>query len=106
MAILGLEVAGLHEPESPILKLRVKLNIASAYIRLSDFVTSGSLINELINSPILDLFSREKSQCFVIQGRWYAKQNLTIEAFESLTIAKELVESYNDVYLLKVIQDN
>ena len=48
MAKSGLEMAGLHEPESPILKLRVKLNIASAYIGLSDFVTSGSLINEMI----------------------------------------------------------
>lgn len=105
MAKLGLEMSKLHEPESPILKLRVKLNIASAYIGLSDFVASENLINEMIQSPILDLFSREKSQCYVLQGRWYAKQNLTVKAFESLTMAKELVESYNDVYLLKVIQE-
>jgi len=105
MAKLGLEMAELHEPVSPILKLRVKLNIASAYIGLSDFVASGSLINEMIQSPILDLFKREKSQCYILQGRWYAKQNLTVKAFESLTMAKELVESYNDVYLLKVIQE-
>ncbi|WP_186670734.1 GGDEF domain-containing protein [Sporosarcina sp. BP05] len=105
MAKLGLEMAGLHVPESPILKLRVKLNIASAYIGLGDFVTSGSLINEMIHNPILELFGREKSQCYVLQGRWYAKQNLTRNAFESLSIAKELVESYNDVYLLKEIQE-
>ena len=51
MAKLGLEMAELHEPVSPILKLRVKLNIASAYIGLSDFVASGSLINEMNPKP-------------------------------------------------------
>ena len=37
MAQMGLKMAQLHEPKSPILELRVKLNIAQAYIELEDF---------------------------------------------------------------------
>jgi diguanylate cyclase (GGDEF)-like protein len=105
MAKKGLEMAKLHEPASRILEIRVQLNIAKAYIGLDQFEASGALIEEMINDPILESFIREKSQCYDLKGHWYAKQKLYKEAFESLTIAKELVESYNDVYLLKTIQE-
>lgn len=105
MAKLGLEMAKLHKPESPILELRVKLNLAKAYIGLNQFDVSKSLINEMKNDPILESFIREKSQCFDLQGFWYFKQKLYREAFKCYTYAKELVESYNDVYLLKAIQE-
>lgn len=101
----GLEAAKLHLPVSPILELRVKLNIAKAYIGLNHFYISKTLINELINDSILDSFIREKSQCYHLQGDWYMKQSLYREAFDSFTHAKELVESYNDLYLLKSIQE-
>jgi tetratricopeptide (TPR) repeat protein len=44
MATLGLEMAKMHEPPSPILELRVKLNIAKALIGLENFNTSRELI--------------------------------------------------------------
>ncbi|WP_223069158.1 GGDEF domain-containing protein [Paenibacillus caui] len=107
MAKLALEQANLHTPEteSPIIKIRVQLNMALAYIELGNFDTSQSLIDDMINHPVLDSFVREKSQCYLVQGNWYAKQHMYREAFEALTYAKELVESYNDIYLLKTIQE-
>lgn len=105
MAKIGIEMAKLHEPVSPILELRVTLNMAQAYIGLGDFETSGMLIHEMNHSSILKSFQREQSQCYILQGSWYSKQQLFREAFESLTNAKELVESYTDVNLLKIIQE-
>ena len=105
MAKTGLEMAELHEPESPILKLRVKLNIASAYIGLENITASKSLIDEMIHDPNLNSFIRERAQCHILKSRWYSKQGLYKEAFESLTFSKELVEIYDDVYLLRTIQE-
>jgi len=104
MGILGLEAAKLHEPASPILELRVKLNIAKAYIYLKDFHDSKVLLDEMLTSPFLDSFLREKSQCYDLEGQWYREQNLYRQAYESFTNAKVIVESYNDIYLLKTIQ--
>lgn len=101
----GLEMAKLHQPASPILELRVRLNIAQSYIGLKDFDASGKIINEMKNDPILDSFIREKSQFYILQGSWLSNQKFYKEAYESLSIAKELVESYKDIYLLKVIQE-
>ncbi len=98
-------MAKLHKPFYPILELRVKLNIAKALIGLKDFETSKLLVDEMINDPILDSFIREKSQCYVLQGYWYSEQQLYSKAFESFSNSKILVESYNDIYFLKVIQD-
>lgn len=105
MGKIGLEMAELHKPESLILEFRVKLNIASSYIGLKDFEASGLLINQMINEEILDSFTREKVQCYILQGEWYDNQSKYIEAFKSLTYAKELVETYDDLYLLKEIQE-
>jgi diguanylate cyclase (GGDEF)-like protein len=105
MAALGLQMAKLHKPYSAILELRVKLNIAKAHIGLDNFYASKALIDEMINDPILDSYIREKAECYDLQGHFYSKQKLYIDAFESFTHAKTLVESYNDVYLLKTIQE-
>ena len=105
MAKKGLELARLHEPASPILELRVKLNLTKATIELGDFETSSILIDGMINDPLLDSFIREKSNCYQLQGHWYTKQQRYREAFDSYTVAKELVESYNDLKLLKEIQE-
>ncbi len=103
MAELGLEMAELHEPKSIILETRVKLNIASAYIGLKDFNTADKLINEMLNESIIDSFIREKAQCYILKGEWYETQNQYMESFEALTYAKDIVESYNDLYILKEI---
>ncbi|MEB2298930.1 GGDEF domain-containing protein [Lysinibacillus xylanilyticus] len=105
MAKLGLEMAKLHKPETPILEVRVKLNLAKSYIGLEDLDASKSLIDEIIKAPFLDSFIREKSQCYDLQGTWYTKKKLYLEAYESFTYAKHLVEGYNDVNLLKTIQE-
>lgn len=105
MATIGLEMARRHEPVTPILELRVKLNIAKALIGLKDFDASKSIIDEIITDPVLDLFIREKVHCYHLQGHWHSKQQLYSEAFQSFTHAKTLVERYHDVYLLKDIQE-
>ncbi|MBZ9687152.1 GGDEF domain-containing protein [Clostridium estertheticum] len=105
MANIGLEMAKLHRPSTPILELRVKLNIAKALIELKDFESSKSLIVEMINDSILDLFIREKANCYELQGYWYSKQQLYSQAFQSFSQAKEFVEISNDIYLLKSIQE-
>ncbi|MBU3188354.1 GGDEF domain-containing protein [Clostridium bowmanii] len=104
MANMGLEMAKLHKPVTPILELRVKLNIAKALIELGNFEVSKSLIEEMINDSILDSFIREKTQCYHLQGVFYYKQQLYVKAFESFSQSKILVESYKDLYLLKDIQ--
>ena len=105
MATIGLEMAKKHNPISPILEFRVKLNIANALIGLENLTASKTLIDELMSDSILDSFIREKAQCHELHGQWYKKMNLYLEAFESFTSAKALVESYNDLYLLKEIQE-
>lgn len=105
MANIGLQMAKLHEPASEILEIRVKLNIAKALIGLKDLKTSKILIDEMINNKILESFIREKAECYDLQGNWYNEQKLYEKALESYAIAKNLVESYNDVYLLKSIQE-
>lgn len=105
MANEGLEMAKLHKPSSQILEIRVKLNIAKALIGLQDFNNSRTLINEIINDKFLDSFIREKAECYHLQGIWYIRQKLHKEALESFNMAKTLVEEYNDVYLLKSIQE-
>ena len=59
----------------------------------------------MIHKPILNQFTSENSECLMLKGEWYTSQNLYKEAFQSFTTAKELVESYQDVYLLKTIQE-
>lgn len=105
MALLGLEFAKLHKPHTPILELRVKLNIAKSLTGLKDYKASKALINEIIDDTILDRFIREKAQCFDLLGYWYSKQQLYKEAFETFTKAYNLVESYQDLYMLRDIQE-
>ena len=105
MAEIGLEKSKLHKPESLILELRVKLNIASSQIGLKNYGAAKVLINQLMSEEILDSFKREKVQCYILQGEWNEKQGFFTEAFESLTTAKEIVESYSDLYLLREIQE-
>lgn len=105
MAEIGLEWAKLHQPASPILELRITLNMASAYIGLGNLATSKQLIDEMLNHPILDSFIREKAQCYYLLGHWYSEQKKIREAFDAYTTAKDLAASYNDFNLLKDIQE-
>lgn len=105
IAKLGLEAAKLHQPASPILEFRVKLNIAKSYIYLGNLNEAKLLIDEMIQEPYLDTFIREKAQCYDLLGAWYMKNESYLESFEAYTNAKNLVEQYNDVKLLKTIQE-
>lgn len=105
MGKTGLEMAKLHVPASEILEIRVKLNISKALIGLKNFKASKVLIDEILNSKVLEEFIREKAQCYDLQGNWYSEQKKYKEALEAFDRAKKLVETYNDVYLLKMIQE-
>lgn len=105
MGIKALNIAKLYVPESIILEIKAKLNIAKAYIGIKDFTLAKKLIDEIINNEELDTYIREKSHAYDLLGHWFSKQNLNIQAFEAFTKAKELVETYKDVKLLKLIQE-
>lgn len=99
----GLEMAKKQEPRTPILEFRVKLNIANAYIGLNDMEKASSLVEALRLDPILDSFIREKAQVSDLYGRYLIKEQRFMEAYDALTNAKELAESYEDKNLLKGI---
>ena len=103
MAQKGLEMAKLHEPRTPILEFRVKLNIANAMIGLDDLTTAEPLVNEMVNDPLLDSFIREKTQVHDLYGRLLMKKKMFAAALQAYDTAKELAESYNDKNLLKGI---
>jgi len=101
----GMRLAKLNIPFSPIVEIRLKMNMAKAYIELENFNASGTLIKEIMWNPIVGSVIRERTQFNILLGSWFAKQKLYAEAFELLTYAKELVGGYNDLYLLKEIQE-
>ena len=106
MGNLGLGMAKLHRPPSAILELRVKLNIAQAYIGLRDFHASRRLIEEIEHESVLesDSYIRERVQFNMLKGSWHSNQGLHREGLESLTRARDLVKSYDDIYVLEEIQ--
>ncbi|MFS0689270.1 GGDEF domain-containing protein [Sporosarcina sp. 179-K 8C2 HS] len=103
MAQKGLAMAKLHEPRTPILEFRVKLNVANALIGLEKLEDAEQLVNELVNDPILESFIREKTQVHDLYGRFLMHKKMYPEALEAYDVAKELAESYNDRNLLKGI---
>ncbi|GMA57983.1 hypothetical protein C7445_109119 [Alicyclobacillus sacchari] len=105
MGNLGLEMAKLHSPPSAILEVRVKLNIAEAYIGLKDFEGSRRIIEELegVSDLNLDTYVRERVQFSMLRGSWYSHQGFYREAFEWLNRARDLVNRYDDTYLLEEI---
>ena len=88
----------------PILWMRIKMNVIKAQIGLGNFKDSGEGLDKLLIDPMLDDFMPEKSQCFSIQGAWYAEQKRYKEAFAAYTSAKDSAESYNDMQLLQSIE--
>jgi len=103
MATKGLAMAKLHEPRTPILEFRVKLNIANALIGLEKMEAAELLVNEMVNDPLLESFIREKTQVHDLYGRFLMQKKMYPEALQAYDKAKELAESYNDRNLLKDI---
>lgn len=99
----GLEMAKRHEPNTQILEFRVKLNIANAFIGLGDMGQAASLVKALRKDPILDTYIREKAQVHDLYARFLIKEKQFMDAYDALTTAKELAESYQDKNLLKDI---
>ncbi|MGG0670508.1 tetratricopeptide repeat-containing diguanylate cyclase [Lederbergia citrisecunda] len=103
MAEKGLEAAKLHDPRTPILEFRVKLNIANALIGMNDLEAAEQFVIEMVDDPLLDSFIREKTQVHDLYGRFLMKKKIYPEALQAYDKAKELAESYNDRNLLKGI---
>lgn len=96
----GLEAAKMHDPPTPILEFRVKLNMVNAIIGLGHLERAATLLEEMRQEPALTTFIREKIQLGDLYGRLLMKEKRYVEAFDSFTKAKELAERVNDLNLL------
>lgn len=105
MAEKGLVEAELHEKESAVSKLKVKLHKAEAQIGLWNFSGSNQLFQEIKDNSPLDEFVHEKTRYYELQGVWYTKQKKYEHAFDAYTIAKEMAESTKELDSLKRIQE-
>ncbi|MGL4737864.1 MAG: diguanylate cyclase [Cellulosilyticaceae bacterium] len=103
-ALKGLEMAGRHRPYTPILEVRVRLNVVKAYCGLGRFEEAKVVIEAIQAAGLFDAFPREYGQFNSVKGHWYLKQRCYKEAFEWYTKAEEIVASYHDSYLLKEIE--
>lgn len=105
MANKGLSIFNYYVPYDKLSKIKVKLNIANIYISNKDFSSSKVILDEIINSESINLYSKEKAKCYDLQGNWYYYQKLYKEAFKSYSNAKDIIERYNDFNFLKHIQE-
>ncbi|MCG3088270.1 tetratricopeptide repeat-containing diguanylate cyclase [Sporosarcina cyprini] len=104
-ALHGWEAAKKHEPVTPILEYRVKLNVVNAHIGLNQLDEAGRMVEEMVNSPLLDSFPREKAQTFDLYGRYWMAKEEYLEALHALNKSKEVAEEISDTKLLKNIQN-
>lgn len=104
-ALIGLEMAERHVPDSPILKFRVKLNIANAYVGLGDTQHAGPMIEEMLADSILATYPRERAQSYDLYGRYLVKNNEFSSALEAFDVAKNEALGIKDLLLLKEIQE-
>lgn len=105
MAEKGQKAAELHERESAVLKMKIRLNKAEAQIGMRNFKSSKQLFKEVKDNSLLDEFIDEKVRYYELRGAWYAKQKKYEDAFNAFTNAKDLAESLKDLELLKRIQE-
>ena len=105
MAKKGLAAAKLHEPNTPVLEVRVMFNIAHAYINLNLLEDANLIMVEMEQKNVFDSFVRERAQFQLLKGEWLRKKKAYKEAFQAYSTAKEIVNTYQDVYLLKTIQE-
>ena len=105
MAKKGLAAAKLHEPNSPVLEVRVMFNIAHAYICLNLLEDAKLVMDEMEKKDVFDSFIRERAQFQMLTGDWLSQKKAYRESFEAYSSAKEIVDTYQDVYLLKTIQE-
>lgn len=103
--LIGLEMAERYVPDSPILKFRVMLNIANAYVGLGDTGHAGPMIEQMLADPILSTHKREKAQCYDLYGRYLVENKEFSSALESFDIAKNEASEIKDLLLLREIQE-
>ncbi|WP_277587037.1 tetratricopeptide repeat-containing diguanylate cyclase [Psychrobacillus antarcticus] len=101
----GLAAAKLHEPNTPVLEVRVMFNIAHAYICLDLLDDAKLVMDEMEKKNVFDSFIRERAQFQLLKGEWLNKKEAYRESFQAYSAAKEIVDTYQDVYLLKTIQE-
>ncbi|WP_432354301.1 GGDEF domain-containing protein [Sporosarcina sp. A2] len=104
-ALIGLEMADRHQPELPMLKFRVKLNIANAYVGLGDTDSAGPMIEEMLVDPLLNTYKREKAHCYDLYGRYFLKKKEYLQALNAFNVAKHEALEINDLLVLKDIQE-
>lgn len=101
----GLEMAERYQPDSPILRFRVKLNIANAYVGLGETDLAGEMIEHMLVDPLLDTHKREKTHCYDLYGRYLMETKEYVAAMNAFDIAKREALDINDLLLLKEIQE-
>ncbi|GGA33121.1 tetratricopeptide repeat-containing diguanylate cyclase [Psychrobacillus lasiicapitis] len=101
----GLAAAKQHEPNSPVLEVRVMFNIAHAYICLNLLEDARLVMDEMEKKNVFESFIRERAQFQMLKGDWLSKKEAYEESFQAYSTAKEIVDTYQDVYLLKTIQE-
>lgn len=101
----GLAAAKLHEPNTPVLEVRVMFNIAHAYICLNLLEDAKLVMDEMEKKNVFGTFIRERAQFQMLKGDWLSKKEAHKESFQAYSTAKEIVDTYQDVYLLKTIQE-
>ena len=80
-------------------------NIAHAYICLSLLDDAKLVMDEMEKKNVFDSFIRERAQFQMLKGDWLSKKEAYRESFQAYSNAKEIVDTYQDVYLLKTIQE-
>lgn len=101
----GLAAAKLHEPSSPVLEVRVMFNIAHSYICLNLLEDAKLVMDEMEKKDVFDSFIRERAQFQMLKGDWLSQKEAYKESFQAYSNAKEIVDIYQDVYLLRTIQE-
>ncbi|SER97623.1 tetratricopeptide repeat-containing diguanylate cyclase [Psychrobacillus sp. OK032] len=101
----GLAAAKQHEPNSAVLEVRVMFNIAHAYICLNLLEDAKLVMDEMEKKDVFDSYIRERAQFQMLTGDWLNQKKAYRESFEAYSSAKEIVDTYQDVYLLKTIQE-
>ena len=101
----GLEAALKYSPKSYILEFRVKLNIVCSLIRLGQLERAEEMLKKMKMEPVLETFPREMTQFLTLEGNLLAAKGNFQKALEKYQDAKKKAEKYEDLYLLKEIQE-
>lgn len=101
MASLGIEAAEKFEPYRELLVLRVKLNYIKSLVHLEQFEEAKKALDAIENYGCLETNKRELSSVKDLKAFYYYKKGLLNKALKFYDEAINIVESYQDLNLLK-----